>query len=251
MNLGLFVSIILHNDIPIRVNLSLISFIISRHFLLRHLTNQLESLSYKLLFDNFDNLTFLQRLTVDIQRQIIRVNDSLDEIQVPRHQVKFIRDKDLPYVEAETRLHHFQVSLLKRKWHFRGNIQNRFEVDVTLGIKVRPVLSISSAISLRNYLPKLLVLFVSNTIFVPCPNSWISINLLILVGGNLFHLWFLLFLFILFRNLNIISILLLFFLFFIEFIRLLWNLNSLDLSQTDRMSDKLRVMTNHFLEFVG
>mmetsp|Transcript_28108 Transcript_28108/g.42195 ORF Transcript_28108/g.42195 Transcript_28108/m.42195 type:complete len:252 (+) Transcript_28108:580-1335(+) len=251
MNLRLFVTIILDNNVSIGVNLSFIGFIISRHFLLRHLANELKSLSYKFLFDNFDNLTFLQRLAVDIERQIIRVNYTLDKVQVPRHQVEFIGDEDFSDIQPKTRLHHFHVSLLKRKWYFRGNIQNGFEVDVTLGVKVRPVLSITSAISLGNNLPKFLVFFVGNTIFIPRPNSRVSIDLFILVGGDLFHLWLLFFCFIFIGNLNIISILLLFFLFFVKFILLLWNLDGLDLSQTDRVSDKLRVMTNHFLEFVG
>lgn len=79
------------------------------------LVEQLDGLLHQVLPDDAEDLVLLQALARDVERQVLRVHDTLHELQVLRHQVlAVVHDEHSPHVpEQKTREHQkhaFRVS---------------------------------------------------------------------------------------------------------------------------------------------
>mmetsp|Transcript_20308 Transcript_20308/g.30148 ORF Transcript_20308/g.30148 Transcript_20308/m.30148 type:complete len:323 (-) Transcript_20308:151-1119(-) len=148
-------------------------------------------------------------------------------------------------------------------WYFRWQVEDGFEVDITFGIEMCPSRTIGVGFFGKN-LPKFLIFVGCDFVLVSCPNGWRRIDFFPFVRCDFFCLfgfffWFtvavvvggsrLLFL----SHFKIVSFLLFFFFFFFGcfVIVVVFNFNgrSYNLTQSDWMSNKFRVVSNQFFEF--
>jgi len=71
-------------------------------FVLSNLTDEVEGLLDKILADNLENLVLLEGFARDVQREILRVDDTLDEVEVLRNEVlTVVHDEDTANVELD------------------------------------------------------------------------------------------------------------------------------------------------------
>ena len=71
-------------------------------FVLSNLTDEVEGLLDKILADNLENLVLLEGFARDVQREILRVDDTLDEVEVLRNEVlAVVHDEDTANVELD------------------------------------------------------------------------------------------------------------------------------------------------------
>ena len=69
---------------------------------LRDLGEEVKALLDKVLADDLENLVLLQRLTRDVERQILGVDDTLDEVEVLGDEVlAVVHDEDAADVELD------------------------------------------------------------------------------------------------------------------------------------------------------
>ena len=83
---------------------------------LRNLGEEVKALLDKVLADDLENLVLLERLTGDVEREILRVDNTLDEVKVFRDKVvTVIHDEDTADVELDV------VTLLLRLEEIKGS----------------------------------------------------------------------------------------------------------------------------------
>ena len=71
-------------------------------FLLSNVCNHLKALLHQILFDHVKTLVLLESLTRNVETQIVRVGNTLDEIQLFRHEViAVIHDEDTADVQLD------------------------------------------------------------------------------------------------------------------------------------------------------
>ena len=71
-------------------------------FVLSNLADEVEGLLDKILADNLENLVLLEGFARDVQREILRVDDTLDEVEVLRNEVlAVVHDEDTADVELD------------------------------------------------------------------------------------------------------------------------------------------------------
>ena len=71
-------------------------------FVLSNLADEVEGLLDKILADNLENLVLLEGFARDVQREILRVDDTLDEVEVLRNEVlAIVHDEDTANVELD------------------------------------------------------------------------------------------------------------------------------------------------------
>jgi len=71
-------------------------------FVLSNLADEVEGLLDKILADNLENLVLLEGFARDVQREILRVDDTLDEVEVLRNEVlAVVHDEDTANVELD------------------------------------------------------------------------------------------------------------------------------------------------------
>ncbi len=72
----------------------------SQTYLLGHLAQHLENLANEFLGHDLEDLVLLQSLTGDVQRKIVTINDTANEVQVAGHHVlELFRDEHLAHVQ--------------------------------------------------------------------------------------------------------------------------------------------------------
>merc|ERR1719311_1368928 len=70
--------------------------------LLRDLREHLEALLHEVLLDHAEDLVLLQRLTRDVERQVLRVHNALDEAEPLRDQLlAVVHDEDAAHVKLD------------------------------------------------------------------------------------------------------------------------------------------------------
>mmetsp|Transcript_6177 Transcript_6177/g.13561 ORF Transcript_6177/g.13561 Transcript_6177/m.13561 type:complete len:249 (-) Transcript_6177:313-1059(-) len=144
-----FLGLLNLNDITVGVDLGLLRLLVILGDLrLHHLPDEFDSLSYELFLDDLDDLALLERLAVDVQRKVVGVDDALDEGEVSGHEVERVGDEHLAYVQSKARIVIFSKALLQSKRNLGRKVEDGFEVDVTLGVEVGPVLSACSSVAL-------------------------------------------------------------------------------------------------------
>mmetsp|Transcript_17133 Transcript_17133/g.24933 ORF Transcript_17133/g.24933 Transcript_17133/m.24933 type:complete len:483 (+) Transcript_17133:88-1536(+) len=97
---------IVDNDISISVNFGISVFFLLLMGLIGKLLDHINNLPGCLLPNDSNNLGFLKRLTVDIQRQIIRIDHTGDETHVTWQKLKLIGNENLPHIQL-----HFIIEL--------------------------------------------------------------------------------------------------------------------------------------------
>jgi len=71
-------------------------------FVLSNLADEVEGLLDKILADNLENLVLLEGFARDVQREILRVDDTLDEVEILRNEVlAVVHDEDTANVELD------------------------------------------------------------------------------------------------------------------------------------------------------
>merc|ERR1719424_75365 len=71
-------------------------------FLFRDLRKHLQALLHKVFLDDTQNLVLLQGLARDVQRQVLRVHNALDERKPLRHQlIAIVHDKHTTHIELD------------------------------------------------------------------------------------------------------------------------------------------------------
>jgi len=69
---------------------------------LSNLADEVEGLLDKILANNLENLVLLESFARDVQREILRVDDTLDEVEVLRNEVlAIVHDEDTANVELD------------------------------------------------------------------------------------------------------------------------------------------------------
>ena len=139
MFLHLLIFLLGLNDVSVSIDLDLvfITFFLW-HGTVSKFLDHVNNLSGGLLSDDCDNLTLLKCLTIDIQRQIIRIYNTADERHVFGKQFKIVGDQDLTDVQLHTALVISHFSPLKTCGDFGRQVNQSLEVDITLSVKVRP-----------------------------------------------------------------------------------------------------------------
>ena len=101
-----------------------------------HLSEEIETLSRQFLADDFHNFILLKLFTVNVQRKIVGVNHSLQEVEVPRDQIfDFIGNENSSDVQLEGGFGSVVV-VVHAKWGGLGDVNDRLEFNFTLGFEV-------------------------------------------------------------------------------------------------------------------
>mmetsp|Transcript_10205 Transcript_10205/g.21062 ORF Transcript_10205/g.21062 Transcript_10205/m.21062 type:complete len:538 (-) Transcript_10205:37-1650(-) len=164
--------------------------------LLGKFTNEVKSFAGQLLLDNLENLVFLEGFAIHIEWKLVRVDDTIDETEVLGQQTEFITNQNTSNVEPYGALDIFNLTHLVRWGLFTRKVENGTEVDVTLGIEMRPSGGILHIIVVQQ-MEKVLVFFVANGILVASPNGFVGVEGIPSVSGDFFHLLGLFFFFVL------------------------------------------------------
>mmetsp|Transcript_24824 Transcript_24824/g.42027 ORF Transcript_24824/g.42027 Transcript_24824/m.42027 type:complete len:302 (+) Transcript_24824:1103-2008(+) len=208
------------------------------------LSQHLQCLTNKFLTHDLQNLVLLQSLTGHVQRKVITVHHTAQEVQVSREQIiKVILNQHLAHVETDSCL--TGIVVIVKLFRIIRNKKNTFKFNFTLCFKMDPILGRGAVAS--NALVEGLVLVISHFIFITRPDSNIAVDSMPIPHIHLLGLRT--FLFLLFLHLQAI----LFCVFGVIdslLIILLVNLNHLLrlLVQTDRKGDKFGVLLNHLLQ---
>mmetsp|Transcript_6582 Transcript_6582/g.8243 ORF Transcript_6582/g.8243 Transcript_6582/m.8243 type:complete len:395 (-) Transcript_6582:537-1721(-) len=187
--------------------------------LLRKLTYHIQHLPHQLLLDHTNYLTLLQRFTIHIQRQILRIYHTLNKpIQVFGKQLKIVRNHYSLHIQLHSRLPLINIPSTRLNFcrDALRKVHKSFEIHVTLSVKMRPFRWL--LVIMRYHLVKLLVFLVTNHILVTIPNRLVSIHLLHRISCYCLHLLLLLFFLLIFFifHFQILLILILLLLLFIS-----------------------------------
>merc|ERR1719326_369202 len=142
---------------------------------LRKLLEHLKHLARKLLRDHLKDLVLLELLAVDVQRQVVRVNNTLNPHQVARQEmVELVRDKHTADVELDVALPALSVAHVHVMGCALRNVQDRAELDVAFRIEVGVRERLKDV--LANRLVERLVLLLRNVILGPKPDRLLRVD---------------------------------------------------------------------------
>ena len=146
---------------------------------LRDLGEEVKALLDKVLADDLENLVLLQRLTRDVERQILGVDDTLDEVQVFRNElITVVHDEHASDIKLDV------VTLLLRleevKWRSPRDKQDSLELKLTLDGEVLDCKVILPVI--REGLVEGSILLRSDVVRVASPDRLRLVELLVLNG---------------------------------------------------------------------
>merc|ERR1719326_827901 len=142
---------------------------------LRKLLEHLKHLARKLLRDHLEDLVLLELLAVDVQRQVVRVNNTLNPHQVARQEmVELVRDKHTADVELDVALPALSVAHVHVMGCALRNVQDRAELDVAFRIEVGVRERLKDV--LANRLVERLVLLLRNVILGPKPDRLLRVD---------------------------------------------------------------------------
>mmetsp|Transcript_4066 Transcript_4066/g.12646 ORF Transcript_4066/g.12646 Transcript_4066/m.12646 type:complete len:723 (-) Transcript_4066:267-2435(-) len=139
------------------------------------LPEHFEGLADEFLGHDLENFVLLQRLATDVERQVVRVDDAPQEVQVPRHQVlELVGNQD--FADVEPQLGGFGVVGVV---HVEGDLarheQDAFEFHFSLRLEVDPRRRVHGV--LRQRLVERLVLVVRHVLGVARPDGLLRIHL--------------------------------------------------------------------------
>merc|ERR1719326_958592 len=142
---------------------------------LRELLEHLEHLARKLLRDHLKDLVLLELLAVDVERQVVRVNNTLNPHQIARQEVvELVRDKHTADVELDVALPALSVAHVHVMGCALRNVQDRAELDVAFRIEVGVRERLKDV--LANRLVERLVLLLRNVILGPKPDRLLRVD---------------------------------------------------------------------------
>mmetsp|Transcript_25524 Transcript_25524/g.54467 ORF Transcript_25524/g.54467 Transcript_25524/m.54467 type:complete len:382 (-) Transcript_25524:911-2056(-) len=102
-------------------------------FVFGNITDHVQGFAHETLIDDGKNLGLLQDFTTDIQRKIVGIDDSLDELQPTGHQVlERIVDKDTLDVQPDVARVFVEHVLGQLKGEHARNVQNGLALDLSL-----------------------------------------------------------------------------------------------------------------------
>ena len=117
----------------------------------------------------------LQRLARHVQRQVVGIHNTAQEVQVARHQIfKFIGNEYLPDVQSELRVL-VVVGVVHVEGHLARHEENGLELDLALGLEVDPRRRVGRVLAER--LVEALVLVVLYFTGISSPNSTLGVYL--------------------------------------------------------------------------
>merc|ERR1711865_1160158 len=103
--------------------------------LLSNLSEHLEAFLDQVLFDDTEDLVLLERLTRDVERQVLRVDHALDKVQPLGHQlVAVIHDEDTTHVQLDVVALLLRLEEIERR--AAGHKQQSAELELTLHAEV-------------------------------------------------------------------------------------------------------------------
>merc|ERR1712078_111060 len=136
---------------------------------LRELLEHLKDLARKLLRDHLQDLVLLELLTVDVQRQVVRVNNALHPHKVTREEVvELVRDEHAANIELDVALPALGVPHVHVVGGALRDVQDRTELDVAFRVEVSVRERLEDVLADR--LVERLVFLLRDVILGPKPN---------------------------------------------------------------------------------
>merc|ERR1719474_434430 len=191
---------------------------------LRQLLNQLKNLLDKILPDDLENLVLLEHFSGDIEGKILRINNTLDKVEVLWDELlAVVHDEDSSNVQFDVVL--ALLVLEEIEGSPLGDEKKSSELQLTLDREMFHSQMLFPIISQRFI--KFSVLLAGNIIWSPGPN-WFSLVQLFILGVLLLDFLLFLLVFVIFVSLiiaaNILNLWFIFLLFLLSFLLLFISL---------------------------
>mmetsp|Transcript_12088 Transcript_12088/g.44852 ORF Transcript_12088/g.44852 Transcript_12088/m.44852 type:complete len:289 (-) Transcript_12088:492-1358(-) len=124
----------------------------------------------------------LEGLSGDVQREVIAVHHTLDEVEVLRQQLlEVVADEHLAHVEPQSGVIGVVVVVHARR-RGSGNVQDGAELDLALGFEVRP--SQRLVVVVADALVEVLVLLIGDVVRRASPDGLVGVDPLPLEGRD-------------------------------------------------------------------